>query len=116
MKQFKPDPELYERMAEPFANREEAGAALYGFRDELARLREKYHIAELVGVIAVWSSEEESDDKKALTSLMFAFGNPAIGYELLKKATVEQATMIADHVVEASKKLMAEEGSEGNRH
>lgn len=55
------DPEKYRRLSTPFESEDEARKATDGFLDELARLREKYHVPELVCQFQVYVKMPEEN-------------------------------------------------------
>lgn len=54
------DPEKYKRLSTPFESRDEAQRAVEAFTDALSKLRETYHIAELVCQIQVYVKTEDT--------------------------------------------------------
>lgn len=53
------DPELYAKLAEPMENQEQALLNAKGFLAEIRRLREKYHIPELIVQYVVYCKDDE---------------------------------------------------------
>lgn len=52
-----PDPDLYARMAAPYASHEEAQAAITAFLEGVAKLREEHRIAEVVMIAGAYVPE-----------------------------------------------------------
>lgn len=53
------DPELYAKLAEPMENQEQALLNAKGFLLEVRRLREKYHVPELIVQYVIYCKDDE---------------------------------------------------------
>jgi hypothetical protein len=93
------DPEKYKLLAVPFKDRAEADRATSAFIDEVARLREKYHIAELCVQLQVYIRTEtpEGDGVETLV------GGAGWG-DQMRQARL--AKMMADREIDAALNMM----------
>lgn len=69
LNEWNADPDKYKRLAEPFQDRLEAQRACNAFIDELAALREKYHIPELCCQLVVYVKTETPDGEGGKESI-----------------------------------------------
>lgn len=70
-----PNQELYDRLREPFAKRSEADASLNGFLVGLKRLREEFHIPEVVVVAGAFFTPAEGQ-KETFACKALGLGSP----------------------------------------
>lgn len=110
MKGLVSNPELYERMSEPYTDGSAAVHALRAFLDEVKELREKHRIPEIVVGAGVYSA---NGDGVVMSSTFCQFGNAVRVFGIVEEIRSELAIAIVQEGVKADMKLKEKDADKG---